>query len=223
MHQETQPSRSARAAQVSGRVAHSDVIYCLVRQHGRRSDSRMYLTDEQLILSPSDLNGFVECRHLTALDRRALARRDREARPARPRRRPPLAQGRRARARYLEQLKAEGKTVIEIGRRRPLRRRARSRGRRPRWTRSAKAPTSSTRRPSSAPARTARRQAHPLPRPRRLPLPRRPALRARRLLLRGRRHEARHDAPSPTSSSSSASTRRCSTPPRAASGPSGST
>ena len=36
----------------------------------------MYSTEDKLILSPSDLNGFVECRHLTRLDL-AYARGDR--------------------------------------------------------------------------------------------------------------------------------------------------
>jgi predicted RecB family nuclease len=74
----------------------------------------MYLTEEQLVLSPSDLNGFVECRHLTQLDRLVLA-----AELERPEAHDPVAdllsrKGDEHERAYLEQLKSEDRSVIEL-------------------------------------------------------------------------------------------------------------
>ncbi len=75
----------------------------------------MYSTEDKLILSPSDLNGFVECRHLTRLDL-AYARGDRTHEPGTD---DPLAnllaaKGIEHERTYLEHLRADGREVVEI-------------------------------------------------------------------------------------------------------------
>ena len=74
----------------------------------------MYSTDGQLVLSPSDLNGFVECRHLTELDRLVLA-----GSLERPESHDPVAdllsrKGDEHELTYLNQLKAENRSIIEL-------------------------------------------------------------------------------------------------------------
>jgi uncharacterized protein len=74
----------------------------------------MYLADDQLILSPTDLNGFVECRHLTQLE---LARlRGELAKPASD---DPIAsllsrKGDEFERSYLERLRGRGAEIVEI-------------------------------------------------------------------------------------------------------------
>ena len=75
----------------------------------------MYVLDEQLILSPSDLNGFVECRHLTQLDL-AYARGDSTLVPGEA---DPIAhlvatKGDEHERAYLEKLRADRREVVEI-------------------------------------------------------------------------------------------------------------
>jgi predicted RecB family nuclease len=75
----------------------------------------VYLADNTLVLSPSDLNNFVQCRHLTALDE-ALLRGEIEGPSGE---RDPLAdllssKGDLHEAAYLEQLRDEGREIVEI-------------------------------------------------------------------------------------------------------------
>jgi predicted RecB family nuclease len=74
----------------------------------------MYLLDEKVVVSASDLNAYTACRHLLRLNLE-YARRERE----KPDDRDPTAEivarkGDEHEARYLESLKAEGKSVVEI-------------------------------------------------------------------------------------------------------------
>ncbi len=74
----------------------------------------MYLDSDTLVLSPSDLNGFVECRHLTALDRAVL-----RGELAKPDARDPVAdllsrKGDQHETAHLKRLRDEGKSIIEI-------------------------------------------------------------------------------------------------------------
>lgn len=75
----------------------------------------MYAADQHLILSPSDLNGYVQCRHLTALD---LARMRGEI--ERPSSAPdPIAvllsqKGDEHERAHLERLRADGREIVEI-------------------------------------------------------------------------------------------------------------
>ena len=76
--------------------------------------SNMYLDTDTLVLSPTDLHGFVECRHLTELDR-AVLRGELE----KPEGRDPVAdllarKGDEHEREYLERLRAEGKSIIEL-------------------------------------------------------------------------------------------------------------
>ena len=74
----------------------------------------MQLLEEQLVLSASDLNNFLACPHLTTLDL-AQARGELEARPERGADAELLARkGDEHELRYLEQLRAEGREVVEI-------------------------------------------------------------------------------------------------------------
>ena len=80
----------------------------------------MQSVDGHIFLSPSDLNDYVECQHLTTLalevargERARLHVADEEAELLR-------RKGAAPERAYLERLRAEGRTIIEIGPRRAL-------------------------------------------------------------------------------------------------------
>ena len=74
----------------------------------------MYLLDEQLVLSASDLNNYLACRHLTTLDLR-YARGDRTITPVRgPDAELLFRKGDEHEAAYLQSLKDKGKQVVEF-------------------------------------------------------------------------------------------------------------
>jgi predicted RecB family nuclease len=74
----------------------------------------MYQTENSLIVSPSDLNGYLQRRHLTRLDL-ARARGDRSHEPGRGAGTDLVAQkGEEHEAAYLDSLKARGMEVVEI-------------------------------------------------------------------------------------------------------------
>ncbi len=74
----------------------------------------MYLLNEQLVLSASDLNNYLACRHLTTLDLR-YARGDRTITPVRgPDAELLFRKGDEHEAAYLQSLKDKGKQVVEF-------------------------------------------------------------------------------------------------------------